>query len=350
METQLEVGKWYRFVWKSYDNSWYYGKLEDVEEHLYSWSIWFKLDGSNFQLHPSFIKSELGECHLLTDLSDIQLFLPDGHVDKFTTKLEYVKCVRAKHIEYEVGKIYKVEDDRRVRNKNGYLPHDSLNENLKDFYVSYDFIPSTKEEFDKQNQQEWIPQVGDWVVLQKSKDNWATKMNELVGKCVQITDINKTHKTSIKFKEKDCYGWCLEDKHFRKALPHELPDNFVLPEKWCIKWINEEVFNACSKYFNKNWFYCICSWSISDAANYWSYIEKDSPTSHGYTEITLEQFKKYVLKEDSDVDKTIKVLNTTGSMMYDTTEENVHWLNGRYLKVIDSTTIDHYPCKRGDYH
>lgn len=293
METQFEVGRWY------YADS-YYGKFKEFKHNLFYCD---ESINSNykyiFHIGGHFSEDWAKFC-VLVDNSKVEQFLPDGHVDKFTTKLEYVKCIRAGHTEYEVGKIYKVEDDRRVRNRVGYLPSDGLPLSLKNFYTNYDFTPSTKEEFDKQNQ-EWIPQVGDWVVLQKSEDNWATDMNKLVDKCVQITDINKTYTTSIEFKERDGYSWCLEDKHFRKALPHEIPDNFVLPEKWCIK---QSAGEESCKWFNEK--YGVTS-HVGGSYNYLLNPKFQSSCYHtsipdSYTEITFEQFKKYVLKEENNED------------------------------------------------
>lgn len=74
--------------------------------------------------------------------------------------------------------------------------------------------------------EKWIPKVGDWVTLIKSDENWAEKMNLLVGKTVLITNINTSSCSSIEFKERASNGswsWTLENRHYRKALPHEIP-------------------------------------------------------------------------------------------------------------------------------
>ena len=69
-----------------------------------------------------------------------------------------------------------------------------------------------------------------------------------------------------------------------------LVNGFVLPEKWCIKVngsykVNPEVY----KWRNMTWYQR--GYSFIDCERTWT---EDRPK--GYTEITLEQFKKYVLK------------------------------------------------------
>jgi hypothetical protein len=71
-------------------------------------------------------------------------------------------------------------------------------------------------------------------------------------------------------------------------------DDFVLPDKWCIRDI-PEVKDYFEKY-NKGNYTCrntaYLHYPRIDRACYHKTIQE------GYTEITFEQFKKYVLKED----------------------------------------------------
>jgi hypothetical protein len=67
----------------------------------------------------------------------------------------------------------------------------------------------------------------------------------------------------------------------------EIVDDFVLPEKWCVK-INEEIRNKFGYYEACGYHHSI---QINDT-NKWSIYIRE-----GFTEITLEQFKKYVLNE-----------------------------------------------------
>ena len=68
----------------------------------------------------------------------------------------------------------------------------------------------------------------------------------------------------------------------------EIVEDFVLPEKWCVK-VNEELRNRFGYYEAYGYHHSI---QINDT-NKWSINIKE-----GFTEITFEQFKKYVLKDE----------------------------------------------------
>jgi hypothetical protein len=87
-----------------------------------------------------------------------------------------------------------------------------------------------------------------------------------------------------------------------KIYPKEwelVEDDFVLPEKWCIKgcyemecWQKDDMHNRTNSLFSyySHWYQTtgvqLLYWEISD----------NKPD--GYTEITFEQFKKHILKQD----------------------------------------------------
>lgn len=68
----------------------------------------------------------------------------------------------------------------------------------------------------------------------------------------------------------------------------KIVDDFVLPEKWCVE-VNQEIRFKFNYYFAEGYHHSI---QINDT-NKWSYNIKE-----GFTEITFEQFKKYVLKDE----------------------------------------------------
>lgn len=78
----------------------------------------------------------------------------------------------------------------------------------------------------------------------------------------------------------------------------EIVDDFVLPEKWCVQ-VTPENQNFINSVRDRNCsFTFITSDLISlDVKNSW-YCHHDAK-KRGFTEITLEQFKKYVLKDES---------------------------------------------------
>lgn len=71
----------------------------------------------------------------------------------------------------------------------------------------------------------YIPKVGDWVVLTKGHRNWDSNMKKLVGNIVQVTGLipNSSSKHEIDFQGRK-WQYTLEDGHFRKARPEEIPN------------------------------------------------------------------------------------------------------------------------------
>ena len=68
----------------------------------------------------------------------------------------------------------------------------------------------------------------------------------------------------------------------------EIVDDFVLPEKWCVE-VNEELRNRFDYYEAYGYHHSI---QINSDSKWSDKIKK------GFTEITFEQFKKYVLKDE----------------------------------------------------
>ena len=68
----------------------------------------------------------------------------------------------------------------------------------------------------------WIPKRNDWVIITESNNSFNEKMRLLVGKCVQLTSTNG----SGFYIEEDggMWSWQYNKNHFRKALPHEIPN------------------------------------------------------------------------------------------------------------------------------
>ena len=75
-------------------------------------------------------------------------------------------------------------------------------------------------------EKEWVPKIGDWIVITKSASNWISNMDEFVDNVVQITNNNKG--SNIRFANDGSWSWQLSDGHFRKANPHEIPKEEVL--------------------------------------------------------------------------------------------------------------------------
>ncbi len=90
----------------------------------------------------------------------------------------------------------------------------------------------------------------------------------------------------------------------------ELYDEFVLPEKWCIL-RNKDNHVIINNYLNR-----LSGFNGAFDNRYYIYLESSIPSKYGapscipegYTEITFEQFKKYVLKENDMTTKVEKKL------------------------------------------
>lgn len=83
-------------------------------------------------------------------------------------------------------------------------------------------------------------------------------------------------------------------------------DDFVLPDKWCVKCTKENYLILDKWFFDKTGKHRIDSGHRS----YWHYPENNNGNStsskvwSNYKEITFDQFQKYVLKQD-DMEKKI---------------------------------------------
>jgi len=85
---------------------------------------------------------------------------------------------------------------------------------------------------------------------------------------------------------------------------------FVLPEKWCVL-RNSNNYSIINNWFlknqTKNWLFAENKGYLYSTILNGSWINPNSNKEEGYTEITLEQFKKYVLKEETPVQDFMKL-------------------------------------------
>jgi hypothetical protein len=84
----------------------------------------------------------------------------------------------------------------------------------------------------------------------------------------------------------------------------DIIDGFIFPEKWCIK---DRLSPEVTKYFNENG----TSHYTGTTNQIFHYPAYNGMCLHssklaGYTEITIDQFKKYVLKQDTMKNTTVK--------------------------------------------
>lgn len=135
-------------------------------------------------------------------------------------------------------------------------------------------------------------------------------------------------------------------------------EEFVLPEKWFLRFNTIEIFNKLCKPFKPEFIFYedagICNDSIRPALGNYYYLYR--PATYGQ-EITFEQFKKYVLKQKEEVmvniknslpenyivkcDKNKEYCRNVYSYYYDDDFKPSEW-----LYIVCSTLIDVEPFKR----
>ena len=89
------------------------------------------------------------------------------------------------------------------------------------------------------------------------------------------------------------------NKLLNNPIQKEIKDDFVLPEKWCILKNKESI---CNYFRNKTGRLYTLESKNNEYIHHPDYrydIALSNNIEKGYTEITFEQFKKYVLKENN---------------------------------------------------
>jgi len=137
-------------------------------------------------------------------------------------------------------------------------------------------------------EEEWIPKVGDWVWAKaNTRDNIELAIYINKQKCYFKNSRGGNYDLDL----------CLSNIGIKKALPHEIPvqeDEFILPEKWCLLVTreNQEVCNDWREFDAK---ISVNHYMHNQHSGYSKRGVSKAEIQKGYTEITFEQFQKYVL-------------------------------------------------------
>lgn len=112
---------------------------------------------------------------------------------------------------------------------------------------------------------------------------------------------------------------------WRKATAQEIIEHFekkefVLPEKWCVK-VNKENSSVLNEYAFHIGFLGLCNFN----KYFTSDITIGVKTGYGYTEITFDQFKKYVLKETEQSCQVIPIPPSKQATLFDDRVEITDW-------------------------
>lgn len=162
-KNEFEIGTWY-YCKSGFEWYFKYVKEDSNKVEFYDYiDIDLKEFGKNNYL-CCLTKKEIKNIRKV-ELSEIQEYLPEGHIDKEVIP-EYVECIK-EDSGIKIGEIY------RIKKEKGYTYCDMvvyyLDINESPYFQSY-FKPSTKEAYDAQNNQKSIKKwsVGSYVVCIKS--------------------------------------------------------------------------------------------------------------------------------------------------------------------------------------
>lgn len=166
---KFEVGKWYEFNWDfhSKTNGKTIIKVKSINDNSVNTSgriYLYRPGDANFLAEDCYNFKEMSNIRELTDLSEIQQYLPDGHVDKVKVIPEYVRCTLP-FSDQTKGNIYKVSPDGYVEDNKGSKSILTWNgggfeKSTKEAYDAQ-FKPMEKNEFKK----------GDYIVIVSGREN-----------------------------------------------------------------------------------------------------------------------------------------------------------------------------------
>lgn len=145
----------------------------------------------------------------------------------------------------------------------------------------------------------------DGVKLYEGDEYWWVN----IGKYNNYKNFQLVHNKKCTIDKGDNKNWPISTKVFstKKAAQNWIDENkpkdeFVLPEKWCIK-RTAKNYDIITNYMNKTYGTHYIEGNIGFPFIHFEPIIKSENRSHnrmykGFTEITFDQFKKYVMKKD----------------------------------------------------
>lgn len=151
---RFEAGRWYKVELNNKFN--HFVKFKSVKNNTaYLDDLGYIADLRKWYHGTSIDLTDVTKLELLTDLSEIQKYLPSGHPDKLlkqetTTIPEYVECIKSEGSSFKKNIIYKIKNF--VDNN-----FDIKYENQDEWYLNcpmkgdlFEFKPSTKEAYENQ--------------------------------------------------------------------------------------------------------------------------------------------------------------------------------------------------------
>jgi hypothetical protein len=288
---EFEVGKWYKMKYPSISKSEFIIKYPKDN----SFKVCNNIENGKFFTSGSFMLDRiLGE---EVSIEEIQQYLPDGHVDKIKVDIvpEYVECIKLPEgwtTYTKIGKIYKT--DSYSNSKYRIIYEDGGGQST--IGDEHCFKPSTKAAFDLQQKELLLEEarkrykLGDKVMSNYNQVFVITNIDNFTVD--KFGSVYHNNGKNIIF---DNNKWAEIVEQPKKVKQ----DEFVFPEFWYIE-VNEKSLDAINKHrltdfkipikLNEWAYYGISSYS-------WDRIQAYNTIPKDAVKITLEEFKKYVLKE-----------------------------------------------------
>lgn len=159
------------------------------------------------------------------DISEIQQYLPDGHPDKIKPMEKslvgrYVKTI----YNWTKWGIKKDEYLKILEDRDNCFIYEKYGVADKPISKYFELMP---EGFEPPKESEWIPQVGDWIVVTKNDNSYNTNQKEFIGQICEYYSLSSywINNHNVKGDYEKYEKICCDNYPFRKAEPHEIPNN-----------------------------------------------------------------------------------------------------------------------------
>jgi len=306
----FEKGKWYKV---KFLNSDYIIQVSKLENNFLNFSMSISEGYIVHKYIPDSWGSPLSDFTYiseLTNLNEIQEYLPEGHPDKITQD-EYKV---GDWVIVSLGSVEYVAKLTRVSPPKGRFKVLNTSDSLQKGEGSFDKIV-------RKAKLEEIPltDLSNDEILEIAKQYYpiGTKFKSAVSG--QIFTVKDGHNCSgtifvntIEINKDGNYNGCVFDLKQKKwaeivSTSQEVKDDFVLPERWCIEITNENR-NLLQTFYEQNigkYKGCSKDWMIGKNGGFFVYpgdrhfhtCAESSAQQRWKNKITTEQFKKYVLGE-----------------------------------------------------
>jgi hypothetical protein len=313
------IGKWYKLSTAEYNGSKdvkyvNYIKYLAPYEGGYECSEYINILPTNRGYNAR--NAKLNDCVKIEeiDISEIQSYLPEGHIDKIKPKImakhkigDWVKCISSDYIVHKRGgenEIFQITgfhngDETKLQSK---LTKSTGWVNDKDVIPLEESLNTYGLKVGDELREDILNAYGKQANYIIDDGNWQTLSSYSSGKNRIIESFEIKNGVTV-FKISDtytCYGKAEGFKEFMENFDKpKTQELYSLPEKWCIKAIKTEPeYTTLANWRTSGDFvsdgYLMCEKYTPGTKGYWV-----SSKLEDYTEITFEQFQKWVLKEEN---------------------------------------------------